>query len=448
MTRPDRSPGLELDRGKLFAARAAAVAAQPYLATALHAMSVVESDQVPTMAVDRYWRCYVSPRFVAALDVGELAAVWLHEVAHLIRDHHRRADRLLERSRRADVARTAGLPSSGGSLDPQRPDREALRLNLAMDCEINDDLLAFLPDRPGGPAPDRIRLPEGAVTRGSLRLDGSAGVLFEQIVRLIPPMALRGRLVWLDCGSGAHAGGRRWELGPDGAHPLGEHAADAVRLRVRDAVRGAPGTVPAGWRRWASHEAEPSQDWRRLLGGALRAGLAAASGAIDYSYRRPGRRTQSLGGAVVLPGLRRPVPEVAVVVDTSGSVSDGDLALTLAEIAGITRAVGIAGHRVAVYSCDAAVHTAQRVCSTEQLVLVGGGGTDLRAGFRKAVEEARPPDVLVVLTDGCTPWPSSAPRCRVVAGLFDGPPPTDDPQGEEWSPPPPEWVHAVRLRPR
>ncbi|MEJ2579171.1 MAG: VWA-like domain-containing protein [Kineosporiaceae bacterium] len=437
----------ELDRGKLFAARAAAVAAQPYLATALYAMSVVPSHQVPTMAVDRYWRCYVSPRFVAALDVGELAAVWLHEVAHLVRDHHRRADRLRERSRQDDAAAAAGLASSSGALDPRHLDREALRLNLAMDCEINDDLLSRLPDPPADRGPENpIRLPDGVVTRESLHLEESAGALFEQIVRLIPPSALRGRLVWLDCGSGAHASHRPWELGPDGANPLSEHAADAVRLRVRHAVRGAPGTAPAGWRRWASEEREPTQDWRHLLGQTVRASLAATAGAIDYSYRRPGRRTQSLGGAVVLPGLRRPLSEVAVVVDTSRSVSDNDLAIAIGEIAGITRAVGIAGNRVAVYSCDAAVHTAQQVCATEQLTLIGGGGTDLRAGISKAVGQARPPDVLVVLTDGCTPWPSSAPPCRVVAGLFDDPAITYDDDGEQLTFRPPDWAHAITLR--
>jgi predicted metal-dependent peptidase len=127
-------------------------------------------------------------------------------------------------------------------------------------------------------------------------------------------------------------------------------------------------------------------------------------------------------------------------------VSDGDLALALAEIAGITRAVGIAGNRVSVYSCDAAVHTAQRVCTIQQLMLVGGGGTDLRAGIRKAVEEARPPDVLVVLTDGCTPWPSSAPPCRVVAGLFDDSPITYDDEGEQQTFGPPDWAHVIGLR--
>ena len=90
----------DIDMVKLLAARRAAVSACPYLATALHAMSIVSTYEVPTMGVDRYWRCYVSPAFVALHDVPELAYAWLHEVAHLVRDHHARADALRQRSLR------------------------------------------------------------------------------------------------------------------------------------------------------------------------------------------------------------------------------------------------------------------------------------------------------------------------------------------------------------
>jgi hypothetical protein len=62
-----------LDVEKLFAARLYATRVRPYLATALFALHTVESRLVPTMAVDRYWRCYVSPTFVARTPVEELA---------------------------------------------------------------------------------------------------------------------------------------------------------------------------------------------------------------------------------------------------------------------------------------------------------------------------------------------------------------------------------------
>jgi predicted metal-dependent peptidase len=422
----------ELDLGKLLAARRLAVSTCPYLATALHAMTVVPSNSVLTMAVDRYWRCYCSPAFVAATDVRDLAVAWLHEVSHLIRDHHGRARRLMERSRRRDGTEP-GPPDAGGPL------REQLRLNLAMDCEINDDLLQGLTST-DGPA---LRLPEGTVTPERLRLPRRA--LFEEYVADLPAMALRGEVAWLDCGSGAHGGSCPWELDGAGAHPLGPYEAAAIRIRVRDAVSRDPGTVPAGWRRWAEGLGEPSQDWRALLGGALRACLAAGSGAGDYTYQRPSRRAWSLGGAVVLPSLRCPLPQIAVVVDTSGSVADVDLGSALSEVAGISREVGVRGNRISVYSCDAAVHTVQQVCAAQEVCLVGGGGTDLRHGISRAASASPRPDVIVVLTDGITPWPATAPSCRVIAGIF-GSRSRYSEHTSRVGPQSPEWAQTVYLR--
>jgi predicted metal-dependent peptidase len=425
-TADETTAAADLDMGKLLAARRVAVQACPYLATALYAMAIVPTYAVPTMGVDRYWRCYVSPSFVAANEVPDLAFVWLHEVCHLVRDHHGRADALWRRSERHALA--PGTPA----LDPTRPQREQLRLNLAMDCEINDDLLPSLAaiDNTAGP-----RMPQDAVTPDTLRIDQCD--LFEQYVRQLTPAALRGRQVWLDCGSGAHGGHADWEHGRDGANPLGPHEAAAIRIQVRDALNQGRGTAPAGWRRWAEGVTEPLQDWRTLLGAALRACIAAAGGAGDYTYRRPGRRTPALGGKVIMPSLRRPLPQVAIVIDTSGSVSAKDLGSALSEVTGISRTVGVHGNRISVYSCDAAVHTVQRITAAQDITLTGGGGTDLRQGIDRAATASPRPDVIVVLTDGDTPWPTAAPTARVIAGIFGSRP---------RCPTVPAWVETVYLR--
>ena len=169
-----------LDLPKLLAARHRAAIAEPYLSAALFAMTVVSDRSVLTMAVDRYWRCYASPAFVAATPVAELAGVWLHEVAHLLRDHHGRARRLLERSR---AAADAGRPARP-VLNPDQPHREQLRMNLAMDCEINDEFVAT----------ENVKLPTGAVTPRRLKLEQSA--LFEQYLEQLPDSMLHGRLTW------------------------------------------------------------------------------------------------------------------------------------------------------------------------------------------------------------------------------------------------------------
>ncbi|OSP40138.1 hypothetical protein B7767_27895, partial [Streptomyces sp. 13-12-16] len=156
-------PRSGLDTTKLLAARYRAASDRPYLASALYALTVVPSHEVPTMGVDRHWRCYVSPAFVDATPVEELAGVWIHEVAHLLRDHHGRAGRL-----------------------PAADQRDRYRVNVAQDCEINDDLLA-----------DGLRLPAGRVEPRLFGLPD--GQLFEAYLPQLPPHVREH-----DCGSGAH----------------------------------------------------------------------------------------------------------------------------------------------------------------------------------------------------------------------------------------------------
>ncbi|WP_175408305.1 VWA-like domain-containing protein [Streptomyces sp. TRM64462] len=393
---PTKSATARLDTTKLLAARYRAASDRPYLASALYALTIVPSHDVPTMGVDRHWRCYVSPAFVAATPVPELAAVWVHEAAHLLRDHHARAGRL-----------------------PAAEQRDHYRVNVAQDCEINDDLLA-----------DGLPLPDG---RMEPRLFGLPdGHLFEAYVARLPAGVRTP-----DCGSGAHGHAAPWELsGPGGPARLGAAEAEALRRTTAEAMRAhqrARGRLPAGWQRWAEQVLEPTVDWRQALSGAVREAAAWAGGAVDYTYRRPSRRTPALRG-VVLPSLRRPLPRVAVVVDTSGSMGEDELAAAMAEITGVLREVGVRGNRVTVLACDADVHAVSRVTSADQVDLAGGGGTDMRVGIEAALARPDRPNIVVVLTDGLTPWPDAEPSCRIVAALIGAS-----------APAPPGWIETVRI---
>ena len=376
----------------------------PYLATGLFGAEVVAAAGSGTVSVDENWRMRADPDLTAGWTAAQLGSVLVHHVCHLLRTHGERAQAI-------------GVTSHDARLWVQ-----------AADAEINDDLIPAGLDLPGLPVlPGDLGAPDGllaeqyfeaSTTDRSARREGEGEAAGD----------------WLDCGSGADGVPRPGD-GPPG---LPAWQADLLRRQVaQDVIAHSKlaGTVPGGLLRWAEEILSPKINWRKVLAAELRRAVAEVSGAVDYSYRRPSRRA-AVTGNVVLPALRRPVPEVAVVCDTSGSMTEDLLAAALAEVEGLMRALGMA-RQVRVLACDTAVGPAQRVSSARQVQLVGGGGTNMGTGIAAAAALRPRPAVTVVLTDGYTPWPSQAPKgTRVVIGLL-GP----------GAPDAPSWARAVRVEP-
>lgn len=393
---------MELNTHKLLAARLWAVRRYPYLTAALFASPIVASPGVNRAAVDESWRLYVDPEFVDKASVEILGGLLVHHAGHLVRDHAGRAKHLgVERKMNKDWA-------------------------LAADAEINDDLVGT-----------GLRLPDDRVV--PQELGWKAGRLAEEYYHA-PHHDTHSEP---DCGSGSDGRVRDWELrGEQGSglppgeqHLLRSQVANEVLRYCREGV----GRLSAGWRRWAEDLLEPKVDWRRVLAAEIRKGLSTVSGRVDYTYRRPSRRA-SASPDIVLPALERPVPEVVVLCDTSGSMGTEELATVLAEVDGLLKGVGLARNRVRVMAVDAAVQSVQQVTSARQINLVGGGGTDMGAGLVAAARLRPRPSVVVVLTDGMTPWPLEGPKgMQVVVGLID----TGARGGRPWAAP--EWARIVPI---
>jgi predicted metal-dependent peptidase len=387
----------------LPAARLWAATKFPYLATGVFGAQVIEDRGSGTLSVDDSWRMHADPEVTADWTPAQLGSVLIHHVCHLLRTHGERAQ--------------------GTGV---RPD-EAADWIRAADAEINDDLVPAGLELPGHPVlPRDLRAEDGLLAEqyfAGMRRH-AAGTAENQ--------ARSGQ--WLDCGSGADGIPRPGQ----GEGGLPRWQADLLRRQVAQDVIAhgkLPGTVPAGLLRWAEEVLTPKVNWRAVLAAELRRAVAEVSGAVDYSYRRPSRRS-AVAGPVVLPALRRPVPEVAVVCDTSGSMTEDLLAMVLAEVEGLLRALGLA-RQVRVLACDTAVAPAQRVSSARQVELIGGGGTNMGAGIGAAAALRPRPAVTVVLTDGYTPWPAAAPKgMRVVVGLLG-----------EAAPDAPPWTRSVRVEP-
>jgi len=429
---------------ELSAARFRAASERPYLATAIMSMIPIETKGLGTLACDRWWRLYYDPAILTEWSVQDLSSVVIHEVGHLIRNHMERFERL-------------GVQNFYGSQ----------LANVAGDMEINDDLKAEGLTLPGTPAlPSQINMPDGLLceqyytelvkqnpqamsqsgmcqsgtgqgqksgqsqpgqqgnNKGNSSTWGRQGQSGQKgnnqqgkgsgsTPGKLPDDFQTG-LGSGQCGSCASGVQQPWELGPpdggasgDPDRQSGIHSMEGELIRRKVAQEilehsKSRGTIPAGWKRWAELHMKPKIDWRKQLGTIIRSTMATISGAVDYSRSRPNRRQHAMG-KVILPALRQPTPNVAVVIDTSGSMDDARINAAMSEIQGILSQIG-QKDGLNVLSCDSAVHTAKRVFNMKQVKPLGGGGTDMRIGIDAALKSKPRPDCIICLTDGYTPW--------------------------------------------
>ncbi|MFE5309909.1 VWA-like domain-containing protein [Isoptericola sp. NPDC056605] len=386
--------------GRLVAAENA-----PYFMHALFAVAPVAAPGLGTFAVDGTWRLYMDPDLLTGpnrWDSTTVGAVLLHEAGHLLRDH---------------AGRAGNLPTP----------RNHLAWNLAGDAEINDDLLSA-----------GVPLPEGVVTPSALGCqDGDLAETY--YAHLVPPDGNAPDLPddgSPGCGSGSGSPAAPGELpanvalDDDAGTPLTPAEGDLVRRRVAQAVQDVQhakgrGSVPAGLTRWAADVlAPPTVAWDRLLRAAVRRAVADRAGRTDYTYARPSRRTVP---GIIKPAMRAPSVIVSIVVDTSGSMGQTDLDAAMSEVTGVLRSSGVAREHLRLLSCDAATGTAQRVRSATSVRLTGGGGTDMRVGITAAEDATPAPHVVIVLTDGDTPWPEHPTRANLVCAVIRPTPPIGTP---------------------
>lgn len=380
-----------------MAARVLARERWPYISHLLFSLRLVPvtDGSLDTLAVDAGWRLYFNEEYVLGLSVAELATDLQHEAMHCMLDHHERFKSLRDSEPNHQLFNIAGdcginhvIEEAGfefSKADPPVRYKDFPKINETMTTERAYFILKEEKDKqPSGsgskkkPEPDR------------------------------------------DCGSIAGGDARDYEIAPqDESAPA---ASDEVKAVVRSKVAADVETaaksgdsVAGGLIRWAEDFRNPKVNWRQQLAVRIRVALANKAGRRDYSMMRPSRREQGLAKAdtqIRLPAMRQPGdPKTTVIVDTSGSISHELLKNLLAEVMGITKAVGSA-YGVVVIPCDSVAYPATKVrkaTDVQKLQLPGGGGTDMREGITAALAIKPRPDAIVIVTDGYTPWPSVKP---------------------------------------
>lgn len=377
-------------RLRIMAAKIIAQSRWPYLSTLIFSLRIVETEDLPTLAVDAGWRMYYNPTFVRQQIPEVLATMVLHEALHCVSKHSARFEAL-------------GREDTGHEI-----------WNLSGDANINQML-------------DDAKMPWGefdpvryeSLAKYGVKSGMTTELTFFTMVKYFEDNPSKNP-DHSDCGGVTGGTSRRYEIPKSDVNnpSIKNDQQDVIRDRVaQDVIKHARekgmGSVPGELLRWANELLNPQIDWKRELAGMMRSSLATVLGRKDYTYARPSRRQSSMAlhdPEFILPSMRKPAPPtIAIIIDTSGSVQDKEITEFLSEVDGIASANGIA-QGITVIPCDAQVGEIQKIRSISGIAdikLSGGGGTDLRVGIAAAESLKPQPKILIVLTDGYTPWPES-----------------------------------------
>ncbi len=364
----------------------------PYFRAMLLKLIPVSKPGMGTVGVTATGFLMFDPLVVATWSPTEVAGALVHELMHLFNKHHERCG-----------------------------DRDHRGYNEAGDRAINPGI-----DQVG------LKLPLGGGLRPS-DIGAADGLTADEYYRIAKEKGSMGStakggsgLGKGHCGSCAgHAlpdepgGGKKAPGGEDektehdpndpndpgpGRTPAEMHrAARQTAEAMKEESSRSRGTVPAGWlKECDGYLTQPKVKWSEKFKHSLRAGIGNRPGAVQHRYDGPSRRQAALGygpGCPILPRYRMPVPRVAWLQDTSGSMGAKETRESMQEANGVIKAVGA---DITFCSIDAEVHELSPVRTIEEMVskLKGGGGTYLSPGIEALDKLRNPPEVLVIATDG------------------------------------------------
>jgi len=168
---------------------------------------------------------------------------------------------------------------------------------------------------------------------------------------------------------------------------------DSILARAAITTEAAAGTVPGDVERYLDELRKPKIDWRKVLRNQM-----TSIAAEDYSMAKPNRRWLSHG--LYMPSLySEGMGEIAVAIDTSGSVSQDQFTAFVSECSHIKNNHN--PEKLTIIDFDTSIKKVYEFDKNEKLSGVefsGWGGTDMWPVF-DFYSGKRRPKVLIVFSD-------------------------------------------------
>lgn len=360
---------------KLGHARMRLMSSEPFFGILLTQMGYTLDPACPTAGTDGK-KIYFSPDFLARLSLHEVEFILLHEIMHVCLEH----------------------------LD-RRKYRNHNRFNVACDIVVNATIMEntsiLTQNRQIDGCPVMWKTPGG---------EDGAIYTAEQVYEMLPEMpddaeSNYGERQNLDShdswekSSGQNESEANAELNSssDALKKLWQKRMVSAALIVE---KYGYGNIPVMARRILEKLRTPKVNWKYVLMKYIK------QETFDYSFTYPDRRFGE--SPFLLPGWaeKRPQFKIWVCVDTSGSMTNDEIAMVLSEINGIANACGSS---VYVSFFDVIVTDPVKCDKNKvsELELQGGGGTDFFCIFEYLKDNSNKfnPELVLIMTDGYAKYP-------------------------------------------
>lgn len=346
----------------------------PYFVSVLFGLTMVATDEIPTLAVSTNMVLAYNPDYLLGLSEEEGLAVLFHEITHV----------------------TDSFILGEAQTHPN--------FNKAADLHINCRCKSIGLKLPAGVLfPEQFHLPDNLSTLQYLEKLGD---------KTLP--------------SGQRAGEGNCWMPPElqekyagrGKSPLEKAAIEEQLAKDISAHAGkGRGSVPGDLLEWAKVRIAPaSVPWYRVLAGRLRGTLSSVLNRDGTdTYNRPHELAfLDPTSSVLLPGEEYLAPDILLILDTSGSMTEDVLELALREMRGVLASLGV--RKLWLLHADTRVQKEEEIfvaqLQTNRVQLAGRGGTS----FIQPLERARQKKAVMVvyMTDGDGAFPERPPAFPVI----------------------------------